>query len=111
MKCPHCQKPIVLRSARRSRQKKIAGICITCGRQHKSGQWMCPACGKRRSAKLTEFYYARRRRGICVKCGKEPAAPFARCGACRGQDQFTAEKRKRGIYARNWAGAFRVKTA
>ena len=72
-----------LKSKKRQKTRREAGLCIRCGRQPPvDGGTTCAPCREKRQAAERRQYAERRAAGLCTRCGGPVLDGLSRCGPC-----------------------------
>ena len=94
-----------LKSKRRQKARREAGLCIRCGKQPPvEGGTTCAPCRDRRQAAERQQYHERRADGLCTRCGGQVLDGLSRCAPCtvideRSQSPERKNMRSRKLYA------------
>ena len=94
-----------LKSKRRQKARREAGLCIRCGKQPPvDGGTTCEPCRDKRQAAERQQYQERRAEGLCTRCGGPVLDGLSRCGPCtvideRSQSPERKNARSRKLYA------------
>ena len=94
-----------LKSKRRQKARRDAGLCIRCGKQPPvEGGTTCRPCREKRQAAERRQYHERRAEGLCARCGGPVHDGLSRCGPCAvieeaGKCPERKNARSRELYA------------
>lgn len=82
------------RQQQRYRERRLANVCIDCGRMTVSASHvLCVGCRARRAQALA----ARRASGKCITCGHAAQSGRSRCAACIARERFHHLSCRRGV--------------
>ena len=94
-----------LKSKRRQKARREAGLCIRCGEQPPvEGGTTCAPCRDRRQAAERQQYHERRAEGLCTRCGGPVLDGLSRCAPCAVIEEASKcpqrkNERSRKLYA------------